>query len=274
MHEMHKKKDIKKTVKSAGSPPVAAARPDPAAPDRRGAAHRIVLDALKNVRPDVQAGLGTAYAGFELLLAELLLRGSQDVDNDARRVRDELTDPPTAACFRRWICQWEFDGLVWSVLYNGSRSLTPGALAVLWKPGFVDGKAERVAYVVVKHILVWAVETKTHDKTGAASRLLDAARYRRTVDPSQLRPKRPRGRPRVPVIDGLCLMILRERVFAKVGRTLPAAIEAATKLASKEWSAGASAGAASGSGRRRRRCPTSGRRRSWRRESNRSTATT
>jgi len=101
-----------------------------------------------------------------------------------------------------------------------------------------DGKAERVAYVVVKHILAWADEMKTRDTTGTASRLLEAAGYRRTVDPSQLRPKRPRGRPRVPIIDGLCLMILRERVFPKLGRTLPAAIEAATKLASKEWERG------------------------------------
>ncbi len=199
-------------------------------------AYRHLLRTLKGVRPTeprgVPLGLEMAYRAFEILLAEVLLRTSANAALDARALRSELQQTPIATCFRRWLCEWEFEAIIGTVLHLGPQALTDEGLVAVWRP--LAPETKTIATAMVREILQWLT-----DLHRVAPQMLDdlvaAAAARSVTDPAQLRATRPEGRPRSPAAEGLCVLVLREELFPRVGRSLPRALIAAEKLMPHQW---------------------------------------
>lgn len=185
------------------------------------------------MRPRIPKGLDAAYSVFELLLPELLLRGSKQSIADAATICRELGRPDNAACFTRWVLLGEFERVVTTVLYFGAHAVEA---QIVWPPRVpsVDAPVREL----VKRVRAGVELVRlcgTQDERAVFGGIAAAASEGRVVDPTRLRPPRRPGRPRSPEVDGLCELVLREALFPK-GRSLRSALAAASKLAPR-WNA-------------------------------------
>ncbi len=199
--------------------------------DARYPPHGHVLAALRRLRPSLEMGFHEAYAIFELLVAEVLLRGSVDPSSDADTICTELSQPEYGNCFRRWILLGEFERIVTTVVYLRGEALTKGVDVVwpAWTRQFDVPVREMIKAVMLE--LVARGREGAPDERALIHAVVRGAARGVPVDLSRVRAGAVRkGRPRLAGIDGLCLLVLREGLF-KGGRSQAGALAQALKLA-------------------------------------------
>lgn len=178
--------------------------------------------------PDVPRGLENAAAALNSLLVSTITGGLGE--QDVMRLAAETSDPAIAACARRWVAQFEFERAVGECVRLG-----PGASV---KPRLVwearTPAESRLVRSLVTEVLFWLIALARKSGGDQVKRMAGELQSGHLVDPRTLRTRRSRGRPRTPELEGICLLVLRERLFPS-GLPLRSACNRAIKIMPAKW---------------------------------------
>ncbi|GMV15905.1 MAG: hypothetical protein AMXMBFR56_41290 [Polyangiaceae bacterium] len=146
------------------------------------------------------------------------------------RLAAETSDPAIAACARRWVAQFEFERAVGECVRLG-----PGARL---KPRLVwearTPAESRLVRSLVTEVLLWLIALARRSGGDQVKRMAGELQSGHLVDPRTLRTRRSRGRPRTPEIEGICHLVIRERLFP-TGLPMRTACHRAVKVMPSQW---------------------------------------
>ncbi|MCL4750426.1 MAG: hypothetical protein KJ015_09710 [Myxococcales bacterium] len=178
--------------------------------------------------PDVPRGLEKAAAALNSLLVSTIAAGLGE--QEVLRLAAETSDPAIAACARRWVAQFEFERAVGECVRLG-----PGARV---KPRLVwearTAAESRLVRSMVTEVLFWLIALARRSGGDQVKRMAGELQSGHLVDPRTLRTRRSRGRPRTSELEGICLLVLRERLFPS-GLPLRSACNRAIKIMPAKW---------------------------------------